>query len=204
MLRDLYFSLATNYSNDPSLLEKLWKEIEKNYSRKKRHYHNLTHLANLITELNEVQSSIKNWDAVLFAVFYHDVIYKAHRSDNEEESARHAINHLQILKCDNQLIEQVNKLILATKSHKQSDDEDVNLFTDADLSILGKDWETYKTYCDNVRKEYAIYPDLLYKPERKKALQHFLSMDRIFKTDHFYSKYETSARKNIEQEVSTP
>jgi predicted metal-dependent HD superfamily phosphohydrolase len=203
MLRDLFFSLATNYSNDPSLLEKLWKEIEKNYSGRKRHYHNLTHLENLITELNEVQSSTKNWDAVLFTVFYHDVIYKAHRSDNEEESARLATKHLQMLDCDNELIEQVNKLILATKSHKLSDDEDVNLFTDADLSILGKEWDTYKTYSSNVRKKYAIYPDLLYKPGRKKALQHFLAMERIFKTDHFYSKYETSARKNMEQEVST-
>ena len=203
MLSDLFFSLTAKYSNDASLRDKLWKEIEKNYSGKKRHYHNLTHLENLITELNEAQSMIRNRDAVLFAVFYHDVIYKAHRNDNEEESARLAVKHLQMLKCDNEFIEQVNKLILATKSHQRSDDEDVNLFTDADLSILGKDWETYRTYFSNVRREYAIYPDLLYKRGRKKALQHFLSMKRIFKTDQFFNKYEESARINMAQEIST-
>ena len=198
MLKELFLSLTSQYTNEADLQQKLWLEIEKNYSGKKRHYHNLSHLENLLAELTELKEVISNWNAIVFAVFYHDVVYKAHRKDNEEQSAVVAKKHLQHLHCDTALIDQVDKLILATKSHQFSDDPDVNLFTDADLSILGKDWETYNTYCSNVRKEYAIYPDLLYKPGRKKALQHFLSMDRIFKTDHFYSKYETAAKNNIE------
>ena len=73
--------------------------------------------------------------------------------------------------------------ILATKSHVKSTDSDTNFFTDADLSVLGQSWEVYSIYYKNVRKEYSIYPDLLYNPGRKKVLQHFLSMARIFKTE---------------------
>ncbi len=202
MLRDLFYSLTEQYTNDHLLQEKLWQQIEKNYTGKKRHYHTLNHLENLIAELSDLQNNIANWNAVLFAVFYHDIIYKAHRKDNEEESARLAQKHLSLLNCREELIDQVNKLILTTKSHQLSDDNDVNLFTDADLSILGKDWETYSTYFHHVRKEYSIYPDLLYKPGRRKALQHFLSMDRLFKTDTFFNKYETAARANLKNEIA--
>ena len=203
MLKELFLSLTSQYTNEADLQQKLWLEIEKNYSGKKRHYHNLSHLENLLAELKELKEVVSNWNAIVFAVFYHDVVYKAHRKDNEEQSALVAKKHLQQLNCEAALIDRVDKLILATKSHQFSDDPDVNLFTDADLSILGKDWETYNTYCSNVRKEYAIYPDLLYKPGRKNALKHFLSMNRIFKTDHFYKKYEESAKKNMEREIAS-
>jgi predicted metal-dependent HD superfamily phosphohydrolase len=202
MLKELFLSLTSQYTNDVDLQQKLWLEIEKNYNGKKRHYHNLNHLESLLTELTELKTVVSNWNAIVLSVFYHDVVYKAHRKDNEEQSALVARKHLQQLNCDTSLIDRVDKLILATKSHQLSDDQDVNLFTDADLSILGKDWETYNTYCSNVRKEYSVYPDLLYKPGRKKVLQHFLSMDRIFKTDHFYKKYEESAKKNMEREIA--
>lgn len=202
MLKELFLSITHQYSNDTELQQKMWLEIETNYSGKKRYYHNLSHVENLLVELSDVKALIQNWNAVVLAVFYHDVVYKAHRTDNEEQSAMLADNHLQLLNCDSSLTDQVKKLILATKSHQLSGDNDVNLFIDADLSILGKDWETYNTYCSNVRKEYAVYPDLLYKPGRKKALQHFLLMDRIFKTEHFYRKYEAAAKENIEHEIS--
>jgi predicted metal-dependent HD superfamily phosphohydrolase len=91
--------------------------------------------------------------------------------------------------------------VLATKGHTISKDNDTNLFTDADLSILGKDPVTYQTYASQIRKEYSIYPTLIYNPGRKKVLNHFLAMDRIFKTDHFYSRYEAAARKNIGDEL---
>ncbi|MFD2921463.1 hypothetical protein ACFS6H_17175 [Terrimonas rubra] len=90
--------------------------------------------------------------------------------------------------------------ILATKAHQASTDPDTNYFTDADLSILGQPWEVYETYYKNVRKEYAMYPDFLYNPGRKKVLQHFLSMDRIFKTNHFFGLLEAPARANLQRE----
>jgi predicted metal-dependent HD superfamily phosphohydrolase len=82
-----------------------------------------------------------------------------------------------------------------------SENTDTNLFTDADLSILGQPWETYLAYAQNVRKEYGQYPKIIYRSGRKKVLRHFLEMERIFKTEYFFEKYEICARKNIEQEL---
>lgn len=41
----------------------------------------------------------------------------------------------------------------------------------------------------------------MYVPGRKKVLNYFLAMPRIFKTNHFYEKYEEAARKNLEDEL---
>ncbi len=61
---------------------------------------------------------------------------------------------------------------------------------DADLSILGQDLEIYLGYTREIRKEYSIYPDVLYKPGRKKVLRYFLDLESIFKTDYSKEKYE--------------
>jgi predicted metal-dependent HD superfamily phosphohydrolase len=90
---------------------------------------------------------------------------------------------------------------LATKTHILAADSDTNFFTDADLSVLGSDWESYSAYFKNVRKEYAIYPDFIYNSGRKEVLKHFLGMNQIFKTDFFYAKFEAQARLNLEREL---
>jgi len=84
---------------------------------------------------------------------------------------------------------------------ESSDQEDTNYLLDADLSVLGKDFETYLKYTQNIRKEYSIYPDFLYKPGRKKVLKHFLELESIFKTEYFKEKYEARAKENIAKEL---
>ena len=91
--------------------------------------------------------------------------------------------------------------ILATKAHTTSNNPDTNLFTDADLSVPGLDQLAYEIYCGQIRKEYSIYPDIVYNPGRKKVLSHFLQMENIFKTTAFAEKYETQARANLTWEI---
>ena len=191
----------TNYTDNDRLIKELWKEIEKRYSDKKRHYHTLQHLESLLTQLTGIKDKIQNWDIVLFALYYHDIIYIATKSDNEEKSAELAEKRLKQLSISNDKIEFCKRQILATKSHLKSTDSDTNYFTDADLSILGQDWETYLSYFKNVRKEYSVYPDFVYNSGRKKVLNHFLTMGRIFKTDFFHGKFETQAKRNLTNEL---
>jgi predicted metal-dependent HD superfamily phosphohydrolase len=201
MLKETFIELLTNYTDNNSLTNELWTEIEKSYSNKKRHYHTLQHLENLLTQLIEVKDEIQNWETVLFSLYYHDIIYNSLKSDNEEKSAGLSEKRMKQISVPIDKIELCKKQILATKSHIKSTDSDTNYFTDADLSILGQPWETYLLYYKNVRKEYSIYPDLIYNPGRKKVLTHFLIMDRIFKTDLFYDKFEMQAKQNIQKEL---
>lgn len=202
MLKETFTELLTNYSDNNSLTNELWTEIEKNYSNKKRHYHTLQHLDNLLVQLTEVKDEIQNWETILFTLYYHDIVYSSLKSDSEEKSAELAGKRMKQIAAPDETIELCKNQILATKSHNKSSDSDTNYFTDADLSVLGQSWERYSIYCQNIRKEYSIYPDLIYNLGRKKVLNHFLSMKRIFKTDHFYKKFEIQAKENITEELN--
>lgn len=203
MLKETFTNLLLRYTNNNSLIQKLWLEIEKSYTHKKRYYHSLQHLENMLQQLIEVKDKIQGWDIVLFALFYHDVVYNVLRSDNETKSAELAKERMRDISVPAGIIEACNKMILATAAHTQATDNDINYFTDSDLSVLGKDWATYVEYYQNIRKEYSVYPNLVYNPGRKKVLAHFLAMGSIYKTDSFYNKFELSARENMRKELES-
>ena len=202
MLAKEFAEAVSRYSRDTAQAGKLWDEIEKSYTAKKRYYHNQSHLENLLKELTSIKESIEDWHCIIFSVAYHDIVYNTLQKDNEEQSATLAEQRLAQIAFPADRVDKCVQQILATKGHTISDNEDTNFFTDADLSILGASWEVYETYFNNIRKEYSYYPDLLYKPGRKKVLQHFLAMDKIFKTDKFFSRYEEQARKNLLAELA--
>ena len=185
------------------LIDKLWNEIKRSYSRPGRHYHNLTHLDNLVGELIPVKQEIQDWPTLIFSIAYHDSVYNVLKKDNEEKSATLACKRLTELGIPAAQKEKCKTQILATKTHLRSDDADTNLLTDADLSILGADPAIYRIYTAQIRKEYRYYPDFLYNPGRKKVLEHFLNMPVIYKTDYFAKKYEGPARVNITQELKS-
>jgi predicted metal-dependent HD superfamily phosphohydrolase len=201
MLEETFIKVIGNYTTDARLAMQLWEEIEENYSNKKRHYHTLNHLESLLQHLFTIKIQIKDWDTILFSLYYHDIIYNPLKTTNEEKSAEFAENRMQLIGVPQKTIENSLNQILATKKHLLSLDNDTNIFTDADLSILGQPWNVYVNYYTQVRNEYALYPDLIYKPGRKKVLQHFLQMERIFKTDFFYTKFELRAKENLQKEL---
>ncbi|WP_228410098.1 HD domain-containing protein [Chryseobacterium viscerum] len=182
-------------------MNNLWNEIVTRYSEKGRHYHNLLHLENMFRELEEVKVNLSDFTVISFSVFYHDIIYDATSKSNEEKSAVTAEKRLAELHVNKDKISIIYEQILATKAHQRSDHGDTNYLLDADLSVLGKDFKTYLEYTQNIRKEYSIYPDFLYKPGRKKVLNHFLELESIFKTDYFKDKYEAQAKENIAAEL---
>ncbi|WP_431608678.1 HD domain-containing protein [Chryseobacterium sp. 'Rf worker isolate 10'] len=200
-LKNQFEELCSPFTEDGQLIASLWKEIETKYSEKGRHYHNLLHLENMFREFEAVKMNISDFSALSFSVFYHDVIYDATSKANEEKSAAKAEKRLTKLHLHQNKISIISEQILATKYHQRSDQKDTNYLLDADLSVLGKDFETYLEYTQNIRKEYSIYPDFLYKPGRKKVLKHFLELESIFKTEHFKEKYEVQAKENIAAEL---
>ncbi|MDI9257939.1 HD domain-containing protein [Flavobacterium sedimenticola] len=201
MLTDIFLHLVKQYTNHHELANNMWLEIFTKYSEPKRQYHNIAHLESIVAELNEVKDKIQDWDTVLFAAFYHDIIYKASSSSNEEDSAKLAMQRLTEIKYPAEKIAKCAQLIIATKNHHLSEDADTNWLIDADLAVLGQNPETYQAYADNIREEYTLYPDFLYNSGRKKALQHFLKMPNIYKTEYFSNKYEKQARINIQNEL---
>ncbi len=201
MLKKVFIDLLKSYSISNNEIDRLWLDIELQHASKDRYYHNLKHLENLYKQLIKVKNEIQDWNMLLFALFYHDYIYNIFKNDNEKQSGIYATKILTSLQLDINSISFCNEIILATQGHQISTNPDINYFTDADLSILGSDWETYTQYYKDVRKEYKFYPDFIYQKGRIKVLQSFLKMPRIYKTKSFYSFYELQAKENIQKEL---
>ena len=200
-LEDVFFQLLSRWNCTGATANKYWNKIKSRYSEKNRHYHTLQHLESVIYHLYSVKDEINDMDTVLFSAFYHDVVYSNIWKDNEEKSALLAQSTLRDINYPEELIELCTEQILATKTHTISQSNDANIFVDADLAILGTNWEEYYNYTINIRKEYSIYPDLIYKPGRIKVLKSFLEQPNIFKTLHFQNIFEKNARENIEKEI---
>lgn len=199
-LKKIYIDLLLNIGFNENEIQQNWGDLEKAYSKKSRHYHNLTHLEKMIESFENYHHQVQNPDEILFSIFYHDFVYSSSKKDNELKSAEFALSILpENAKLDKQLIFDA---ICATQLHARHSVEDINWLIDFDLKILAKDWDNYKIYFEQIRKEYRIYPDFLYNPGRAKALKHFLENEFIFQTDEFRSLYEEKARTNIEKEIS--
>ena len=201
VLKDVFTELGYSYAADEQVCFRLWKEIETKYSSKKRYYHNLSHLNMLLDHLTACRPIIHDWDTVLFSLFYHDIIYNVTRKDNEEKSAALATKRFQQINYPELQTEKCRRQILATRTHDPDDDPDTAFFIDADISILGQKRHVYEEYCRQIRKEYSIYPDIIYKPGRRKVITHFLQRERVFKTDVFFERYEIQARENLQWEA---
>jgi predicted metal-dependent HD superfamily phosphohydrolase len=205
ILKDRFVSLAGKFTSENDKILSAWNELEANYSAPGRHYHTLSHLEKMFAEIDQAKSAMSDYDSVAWAVFYHDFIYDSTRQDNEERSALAALKTLNNLKVPIMKIMKIQSLILATKSHEseEGDDADTAIFLDADLAVLGADEKTYSGYAENVRKEYSVYPDEIYRQGRKKVLEHFLENQRIFKSEDFHKRLEKKAKENLARELQS-
>jgi predicted metal-dependent HD superfamily phosphohydrolase len=198
-LKEKFVNVLLEIGFEASKIDTLWQDLEKAYSGKSRYYHNLTHLEEMIVQYERYQSELTFPVEVLYVIFYHDYIYKATSKENELKSAEFAISILPENAKINAAL--VFDMIVATKLHEHNRVEDSNWLIDFDLKILSKEWKEYEVYFKQIRKEYKIYPDLLYNPGRKKALQHFLENEFIYQTETFRTKFEKQARENILKEI---
>lgn len=193
--------IISKYNKTPTVAQKLWDEVVSSYSGESRHYHNMEHLQNFYNQLKKCKQLTTDHDLLIIAMVYHDVVYNSPDHKDEERSADFAVERLKGIGYPEEKIASCKALILATKTHALSTDADTNYFNDADMTILGLDEATYKTYVKNVRLEYGNTPQ--FDTGRKRVLQYFLGMDRIYKTDFFYKIYEKPARANIAAEITT-
>ncbi len=198
-----WLELGQKYCQDIPFLESIWTIIEKNYSSRNRYYHNLNHIQAMLNLANENSAEIKDFDEMLFAIWFHDIIYKPTSKENEKKSAEFSGELLKGFSFNELKKEKIYDLILSTKAHKilVKSDIDNSFLLDFDLSILGQHCDVYQKYIQDIRKEYHIYPDFLYKPGRKKVLESFLRREKLYFTEKYQNIFETIARENLQKEL---
>ncbi len=73
---------------------------------------------------------------------------------------------------------------------------------DIDLSILGRDEQTFEEYEKGVRMEYGWVHEDSFRKGRTEILNGFLERDSIYQTGYFREKYEEKARDNLRHSIS--
>ncbi|MCB0712352.1 MAG: hypothetical protein KDD67_08500 [Ignavibacteriae bacterium] len=201
ILQNVWRETASRYTEETTLVTRLWEEVEREYSSTGRHYHTLAHLVYMVEKVNECHGLLDDPDIITFSIFYHDIVYDPARQDNEERSTEVARDRLTRLNVPADELARCEAQIVATSDHKGNGDPDTNYLLDIDLAILGEAPLLYEDYSRKIREEYAIYTDAEYNEGRTNVLRYFLGLERLFKTDLFYTRYEAQARDNLSSEL---
>ena len=181
---------------------RLFDDLCQRYSEPTRHYHNLTHIAQMLEIVEGFREGVYDYVAVCLAIWFHDAIYDTRRKDNEEQSAAYAVTLLTQQGVSKAISARVQQLILATKTHQAPlGDTDCQLLLDADLAILGSEPADYNRYAQAIRREYAWVSDDDYRAGRSRVLQGFLGRPQIYFTEPLFQTLEQSARSNLQREL---
>ncbi len=191
-----------NCDND-DLISFWWNEIEENYCKKWKFYHNLNHIYSFIELYEQYNNLIEgNKNDFLLSIFFHDIIYIPSRNDNEKESVKLFERFYEEIKPNNINKDNVKEFIYETENHLLAKEysNDINLFLDMDIYIIAdKNWEEYE---NNIRKEFIFVNDEMYKIKRKEFLESLEKKEKIFRTKTFYDKYENDGRNNIKNIIN--
>ena len=180
--------------------------LRRRYDEPQRHYHTWAHIEALLGHYGRWVRYLHRPKPVLWALYWHDAIYDPQAKDNEEQSARlleqEAAGHL-----SPDDIAFAATLIRATADHKLPDGltgretEDLSLFLDLDLSILGAPQPVYDRYEQDIRAEYAFVPEETFRSVRAGILKGFLSRERLYFTDLAHAEWDETARANLARAV---
>jgi predicted metal-dependent HD superfamily phosphohydrolase len=178
--------------------ELLWKNFVSLYTEDNRHFHDLLHIEDCLTKLDNWPTYIPATmrDTIELAIWFHDIIYDTRKADNEESSAALTIHYLR----GHTLATDCHALILATRHKQTAGMREEEIMCDIALSILGAEPEIYRRYTENIRKEYHWVETDQYAEARAKILTNFLDRERLFQTPSAHERWEKQARLNIAKE----
>ena len=201
-LRERWLALWRGVGSGEGPVNEVFVDLAAHYNEDGRYYHDFNHVDRVLTVADQLSPYAHDFTAVQLALWFHDVVYDPRATDNEEESAVYAAAALQRLQLPRDTIDEVLRLILATKTHIAADgDVDAQVVLDADLAALGTEWPQYLQDSGDIRQEYAYVPEPTYRQRRRRILAGFLQRERIYQTELLFTERETRARQNIAREM---
>ncbi|MFZ6755861.1 hypothetical protein ACO0K9_01470 [Undibacterium sp. Ji50W] len=204
-LRQQWLDLIQGLAGSPHQAAKAWTVLDKHYSEPHRSYHNLSHVWALLLHADQMKADIRDFAVVALAIWFHDIIYDTHASNNELKSAELAGEILSRLEIDVLVIPKVQQCILATARHEvpqfKNQAHDLPLFLDIDLAILGAASDIYQQYSQAIRHEYRWVTAPSYRIGRVKVLKRFAEREQLFFTANMASRFDAQARANLLWEI---
>jgi len=162
-------------------------------------YHDQLHLTEVLDRIDQLRFAGAEVDAtvVALAAWFHDAVYDG-GADDEERSAQWAERALPAAHA-----EEVARLVRMTAHHRPADDDAGGCaLSDADLAILAAPRERYETYAAGVRADFAHVEDADFRAGRAAVLRDLAAKPHLFHTPQARDLWESTARANLEQEIS--
>ena len=155
-----------NIKCDINTILSMWNESH-------RSYHNLNHLNDLISQINENKSkySEKEYEKLILTALFHDVVYDTASKTNEEDSANFLIE-CAVDKKNSDILD-VKQMILDTKTHNSTTNLSES-FNKYDMNIVERDFDQLLEWERGISEEYSIYSKEEYKMGRLKFLESLL------------------------------
>ena len=177
-----------------------------------RAHHGQSHIDSMLRGMQALPA-LSHPAAMELAIWYHDAILDPAARDNEERSAA-------LLRADlsglvhPQVIGIAAEMIRLTAGHALPPDlppdwpdnwrEDVALFLDLDLAILGAPQPEYDAYERGIAAEYEpVHGRDAYRAGRAAFLRGLLARPRLFLTDRFHGALDRAARDNITRALAS-
>ena len=179
------------------------------WSTPDRAFHNLRHLIDLLTRVDELSEETRNPDLVRLAAWYHGAIFSVsadqamHRNGGEDEAASAALAYeeLTMAGVSEKNANRVSELIMNLRRHDlPTSDIDAAALSDADLGCLAIEPQRYREYSHLIYSEYAHLPLLSYLRTRTTIVRKLLARDRLFASP-LGQHWERPARENLEAEL---
>ncbi len=187
-----------------SATEATYQELIKAYDDPNRYYHNLEHLAAILSTIETLAAHAVRPDLVQLAAWFHDAVYDSRAADNEEHSALLAETTCTAWGLPVDDVKRVGDLVRATRTHDApEEDVDASVLLDADLAILGVEESEYAAYAAAIRREYAWVAEADYRRERARMLERLLRRDRLYRLEEMHRRFEARARGNLAKEIET-
>ena len=182
------------------LTPELRTDLLERWNEPQRRYHNETHLRAVLRAVDALEADGESFDgtAVRLAAWWHAAVFDPAGSENNDKSAVLAERQLDPAAP----VEEVTRLVRLMGGHRV-EDGDLNgaVLSDADLAVLGSDPDTYDTYSQDVRHEFAHVPGERFVAGRIAALEGLLERRSVFRTRAGRDLWEKQAHANLNREL---
>ncbi|ASV30782.1 Pycsar system effector family protein [Maribacter cobaltidurans] len=181
------------------ITDKLGSEIDEKYL-----YHNLRHTQRVVKSAKELMEgeevNTNDWKKLMVAAWFHDVGYLKSNEDHESHSCQMARDFLKSESCDEEFIDDVCGLILATKMNYEPKNHLEEIMRDADSSHFAK--KSFIQTSELLREELRNLGlrDCTTEDWREENI-HLLRVKHKFYTDFAKENWQSEKDKNIRRLV---
>ena len=175
-------------------------DLLERWNEPQRRYHNETHLRAVLRAVDALEADGEAFDgtAVRLAAWLHTAVFDPTESENNDKSAVFTERVLDPAAP----VEEVSRLVrLMGGPRVEGGDLNGAVLSDADLAVLGSDPDTYDTYSQDVRHEFAHVPGERFVAGRIAALEGLLERGSVFRTRAGRDLWEKQAHANLNREL---